>query len=170
MKRRILSIIMAMAMTLSLMAVPAFAANGDETGGSAAQAETAITAENTTLESGNYYLSGDTVLSNGLTVPSGVTATIDLRGHTLSSSAGHTITNQGSLTITDSGTKGSLQGNNAGYSALQNEPGATAVIEGGTISKSNNESSSGLLCHYKPWYFDDQWRYDYEPKLPQHAI
>ncbi len=134
MKKRFLACLLSLCMLLTL-APAAFAA--DES--------TAITAEMTTLASGTYALTGDVLLTGGaLTVPSGATVTIDLAGHTLSPKAGcHTIVNQGTLTIQDSGeTSGTVKSDVAGKSALQNEPGAIATINGGKFYKSLNVNSN----------------------------
>ena len=62
---------------------------------------TAVTAETTTLTSGDYYLSEDVTLTSALTVAADATVTLDLNGHTITRT-GTAILNNGTLTIKDS--------------------------------------------------------------------
>ena len=92
--------------------------------------------------------SGDTVtlrqnVTEDVTIPAGTTLTLDLNGKTLTNASSHTITNNGTLTITDTSPEesGKVVNGSASKSALQNEPGATAIIKGGTLEKNLNVDS-----------------------------
>lgn len=67
-------------------------------------------------------------------IPEGTTVTLDLNGHTISSSTDHAITNYGVLTVTGAGTVDG--GTTAGKGAIYNAPGATADLNGGTFTGS----------------------------------
>lgn len=68
-----------------------------------------------------------------VTIPAGATVTLDLNGKTLTNVSGHTITNNGNLTVTGSGTVDNVT--NA-KGALYNCVGATAILNGGTFTRS----------------------------------
>ncbi|MBR4829653.1 MAG: InlB B-repeat-containing protein, partial [Muribaculaceae bacterium] len=69
-----------------------------------------------TLESKTYTLTADVNTNGYIYVPEGVTATIDLNGHTIDRGLTSAVTNgmvirvAGSLTVTDSGTGGKIKG------------------------------------------------------------
>jgi hypothetical protein len=105
----------------------------------------------TLTESKTYQLSDDVELNSRIIVPEGVTATLDLNGHTISLAAGakkatdaKVDENQvirvegGTLTITDSSTGGTgkIQGGKWGVIATKNDNGKTGkvIIEKGTIT------------------------------------
>ena len=68
-----------------------------------------------------------------VTIPAGATVTLDLNGKTLTNVSGHTITNNGNLTVTGNGTVDNVT--NA-KGALYNCVGATAILNGGTFTRS----------------------------------
>lgn len=68
-----------------------------------------------------------------VTIPAGANVTLDLNGKTLTNVSGHTITNNGNLTVTGSGTVDNVT--NA-KGALYNCVGATAILNGGTFTRS----------------------------------
>ena len=68
-----------------------------------------------------------------VTIPAGTTVTLDLNGHNLTNASGHTITNNGNLTVTGSGTVDNVT---HGKGALYNKSGATAILNGGTFTRS----------------------------------
>lgn len=68
-----------------------------------------------------------------VTIPAGANVTLDLNGHKLTNVSGHTITNNGNLTVTGSGTVDNVT--NA-KGALYNCVGATAILNGGTFTRS----------------------------------
>lgn len=88
----------------------------------------------------DYLASGATVTvklaadtTKDVTIPAGATVTLDLNGKTLTNVSGHTITNNGNLTVTGSGTVDNVT-NATG--ALYNCVGATAILNGGTFTRS----------------------------------
>ena len=88
----------------------------------------------------DYLASGATVTvqlaadtTKDVTIPAGATVTLDLNGKTLTNVSGHTITNNGNLTVTGSGTVDNVT--NA-KGALYNCVGATAILNGGTFTRS----------------------------------
>lgn len=76
-----------------------------------------------------------------ITIAEGKTLTLDLNGRILTSNGDHAILNQGDLTVKDSVGGGAVVCPDAGKSALQNEPGATATIESGKLHKNRNVDS-----------------------------
>ena len=100
-----------------------------------------ITAEMTGLETGSYELTGDVTLTAGaLTVKSGAIVTLDLGTFTLTNKAGeHTIVNNGTLTITGTGTVDNVSHARA---ALFNNEGATAVLNGGSFTRSQENGKT----------------------------
>lgn len=84
-------------------------------------------------------LAADT--TKDVTIPAGATVTLDLNGKTLTNVSGHTITNNGNLTVTGSGTVDNVT--NA-KGALYNCVGATAILNGGTFTRSQEAGT------YKP--------------------
>jgi len=75
-------------------------------------------------------------------IPAGANITLDLNGKTLTNVSDHTITNNGTLTIKDSVGSGVVFNQTSGKSALQNEPGGTVTINGGTLKKDLNIDSN----------------------------
>lgn len=80
--------------------------------------------------------------------------TLDLNGYTITNTSNHTITNNGKLTIKDSsgGKTGTIDNVSHGKAAIQNEPNATIVLDGGTYTRSQengqNSSDSGRNSYY----------------------
>lgn len=88
----------------------------------------------------DYLASGATVTvklaadtTKDVTIPAGATVTLDLNGKTLTNVSGHTITNNGNLTVTGNGTVDNVT---HGKGALYNKSGATAILNGGTFTRS----------------------------------
>ena len=100
-----------------------------------------ITAEMTGLDTGSYELTGDVTLTAGaLTVKSGAIVTLDLGTFTLTNKDGeHTIVNNGTLTITGTGTVDNVSHARA---ALFNNEGATAVLNGGSFTRSHENGKT----------------------------
>lgn len=71
--------------------------------------------------------------TENVTIPAGATVTLDLNGHKLTNASGHTITNNGKLTVTGNGTVDNVT---HGKGALYNKSGATAILNGGTFTRS----------------------------------
>lgn len=139
MRRKFLSVVLCVCMMLT-MAPFAFAAG-----------ETAITATTTDLSSGTYILEDDVTLTSGaLTIPTGANVTIKLNGKKLTNKDGnHTIVNNGTLTITGSGTVDNISNSRT---ALYNNAGATATLNGGTYTRSHeagqDKDTSGGNSYY----------------------
>ena len=75
-----------------------------------------------------------------ITIASGKTITLDLNGHKLTNEAGkHTITNNGTLTITGTGTVDNVS---HACAALVNKEGATAELNGGSFTRSQENGQS----------------------------
>lgn len=80
--------------------------------------------------------------------------TLDLNGHTIKNTSNHTITNNGKLTIKDSSDEktGTIDNVSHRKAAIQNEPNATIVLDGGTYTRSQesgqNSSDSGSNSYY----------------------
>ena len=82
-------------------------------------------------------------------IPADMTVTLDLNGHTITNQADHTIHNYGNLTIEGEGT---IDNVSHGRAAVYNELGASALLKGGTYTRSqengSNNSTSGGNSYY----------------------
>ncbi len=82
-------------------------------------------------------------------IPADTTVTLDLNGHTITNQADHTIHNYGNLTIEGEGT---IDNVSHGRAAVYNELGASALLKGGTYTRSqengSNSSTSGGNSYY----------------------
>ena len=82
-------------------------------------------------------------------IPANTTVTLDLNGHTITNQADHTIHNYGNLTIEGEGT---IDNVSHGRAAVYNEQGASALLKGGTYTRSqengSNSSTSGGNSYY----------------------
>lgn len=147
MKKRLISMVLAVSMAVSIMPAPAFASGGGQ------QPETVIGQEVDQQNSSDDYtevdsldkltytnnvckirLAADTVMTVAVTVDSGKSLTIDLNGHTLTAaenSQAFRIQN-GALTIEDSGSTGVIQGS------------GTVTGNGGAIWMSSSDSNNAL--------------------------
>lgn len=89
--------------------------------------------------------------SEDVTIPEDKTITLDLCGHTLTNVSGHTITNNGTLTVKDTVGGGTVDNTTHGKAAVFNESGATATLESGTYTRSQeagNASSANGNSYY----------------------
>lgn len=147
MRKRLISMVLAVSMAVSIMPAPAFASGGGQ------QSETVIGQEIDRQNSSEDYsevssldqltytskeckvrLAADTVMTGSVTVDSGNSLTIDLNGHTLTApenSKAFWIRN-GALTIEDSIGTGVIQGS------------GTVTGNGGAIWMSSNDSNNAL--------------------------
>ena len=109
-------------------------------------------------DNGTYILTGDVTLAANLTVNSGVTATIDLAGHTLTGTGTGTgsvitVNSGGSLTLQDSSGSGKVTGGAISENADQywllgaavTVHGGTFEMEGGTITDNNASHCGGVV-------------------------
>ena len=86
---------------------------------------------------------------DGVVIPEGKTVTIDLNGKKLSLNKGDNktiILNKGTLTIKDSSSEGTglIESETAGLNPVRNMPGATLIIDGGTIRAKNSGGRPAL--------------------------
>lgn len=146
MKKRLISMVLAVSMAVSIMPAPAFASGGQ-------QPETVIGQEiDRQNSSGDYSevssldqltytgnecrvrLTEDIVMTGAVTVNNGNRLTIDLNGHTLTAAANSQAfrIQNGALTIEDSGSTGVIQGS------------GTVTGNGGAIWMSSNDSNNAL--------------------------
>ena len=99
--------------------------------------------------------SGDTVTllkdtKEDITIPAGKIITLDLNGNKLTNVSGHTITNNGTLFVTGNGTVDNIA---HGKSALDNNTGATATLNGGTFTRSAEAgTASPDSANGNSWY------------------
>ena len=99
--------------------------------------------------------SGDTVTllkdtKEDITIPEGKIITLDLNGNKLTNVSGHTITNNGTLFVTGNGTVDNIA---HGKSALYNNTGATATLNGGTFTRSAEKgTASPDSANSNSWY------------------
>ncbi len=97
---------------------------------------------------GTVILGAD--ITGSITIPQGVTVTLNLNGHTLTNTDGqHTITNNGTLTITGSGTVDNVS---HAKGAVYNNAGATATLEGGTYTRSKENGQNSENNGGNSWY------------------
>lgn len=134
--KRILSAVLAFVMIVSTMVFPVFAENVTD--------ETALF--NALAQGGLVILDSDINITSTITVPHGVTATLDLNGFKLNAGLQegfsdkhiYAIDNYGTLTITDSSINGTGEINARGiYNGYNNKEYITTAvmnIEGGTIN------------------------------------
>lgn len=90
----------------------------------------------------NISLGAD--IKMNLVIEKGQTLALDLNGHTLTNAGDHTITNYGQLTIDDSGEEATGVVDNITHAkaALHNDVKATAVLNGGTFTRSQENGQS----------------------------
>ena len=100
-------------------------------------------------------------VTGSLTVAKEKTVILDLNGHKLTNDANaqdksHTITNNGTLTITDSSDSkaGTVDNVSHGKGALVNNEGATATLEAGTLTRSD-EAGTSTGANGNSWYVVD---------------
>lgn len=148
MKKRLISMVLAVSMAVSIMPAPAFASGGGQ------QPETVIGQEvDQQNSSGDYSevssldqltytnneckvrLTKDIVMTGSVTVNSGKSLTIDLNGHTLTAAANSKafFIQGGALTIEDNIGGGAIQGS-----------GTVTGYDGGAICMSSDDSTNAL--------------------------
>ncbi len=165
MKKRLISMVLAVSMAVSIMPAPAFASGGGQ------QPETVIGQEIDRQNSSEDYsevssldqltytnkecrvrLTGDIVMTGAVTVDNGKSLTIDLNGHTLTApenSKAFWIRN-GALTIEDSGSTGAIQGSGTvnGYGGAiwmsSGDSNNALTLAGGTIRGFNAGYGAGV--------------------------
>lgn len=148
MRKRLISMVLAVSMAVSIMPAPAFASGGGQ------QPETVIGQEIDQQNSSDDYtevnsldnltytnnvckirLAADTVMTGSVTVNSGKSLTIDLNGHTLTAAANSQAfyIQGGALMIEDNIGGGAIQGS-----------GTVTGYDGGAICMSSDDSTNAL--------------------------
>lgn len=142
MKKRVLSMFIAVIMVLSLTGISAMAEVGDVAKIGDTEYTTLAAAISAVTDSTLTTITLLDDVTENVTIPADRVITLDLNGYTLSNVTGDTITNNGALTITDTASGGAVFCQTAGKSSLLNNVDAVAVISGGTLYKTLNTSSS----------------------------
>ena len=135
MKRKILTLLLALAMVLTMLPMTALAAEGNV-------AEVNGKGYSTLQDAIDAAQNGGTVkllenVTESVTIPAGATVTLNLDGHKLTNVNDHTIINNGTLTITGNGTVDNISNARA---AVKNNVGGTVTIENGTFCRSAEAS------------------------------
>ena len=151
MKKRIISVALALGMLLSLAPAGVCAEETSAEAGTAEELQNAVSGAADIIE-----LTADVELSNtGLTIPKGRTVTIDLAKYTLSSTASPTIQVLGNLTVKDSAASsltvgtdhtvtydsGKIEGT---QDAIHVQEGGSFTLESGKIHSQRNIAVSAL--------------------------
>ena len=137
MKRKMLSMVMALATILSLLPATALAADVD----SAEALQNALNA------GGEVKLTES--VSGDFVVPAGISVTLDLNGKTITNGSGHTITvkHGASLTVTGTGTVDNVTHAKA---AIWNE--GTVILDGGNYTRSQETGTSAEVSGDNSYY------------------
>ena len=147
MKRKILTLLLALAMVLTMLPMTALAADGNVAEVNGKGYSTLQAAIDEVQTAGTVKLLEN--VTESVTIPAGATITLDLNGKTLVNRAvaqgstvpdaerNHTITNNGTLTITGNGTVDNISDARA---AVKNNVGGTVTIENGTFCRSAEAS------------------------------
>lgn len=108
----------------------------------------------TLKEAINAVSDGDTItllrdVTEDAVIPADTTVTLDLNGHTITNQAAHTIHNHGNLTIEGEGT---IDNVSHGQAAVYNEQGASALLKGGTYTRSQENGSDSSTSGGNSYY------------------
>ena len=89
-------------------------------------------------------------VTESVTIPAGKSIQLNLNDHKITNTAGkHTITNNGTLTISGNGTVDNVS---HGRAALYNEKDATAIVESGAFTRSQEAGNSPSSSGGNSWY------------------
>ncbi len=89
-------------------------------------------------------------VTESVTIPAGKSIQLNLNDHKITNTAGkHTITNNGTLTIAGNGTVDNVS---HGRAALYNEKDATAIVESGAFTRSQEAGNSPSISGGNSWY------------------
>ena len=161
MKRKILTLLLALAMVLTMLPMTALAADGNVAEVNGQGYSTLQAAINAVQTAGTVKLLEN--VTESVTIPAGATITLDLNGKTLVNSAvaqentvpdgerKHTITNNGTLTIEDSVGGGVVDNVSHGRAAIYNN-GTIAEIKGGKFTRSVDNSTDATSAKGNSWY------------------
>ena len=167
MKKRLISMALAVSMAVSIMPAPALATVGgggttlgddaitlsDATGGTSSGTATSVSdltgLRDAARDGGNVQLSGDIALTGTLSI-NNKKLSIDLNGHTITAASNQrafNISNDGTLEIKDSVGNGIIQGNGtvtgSGGAIYMEGSGSALTISGGTIQGFTASTSGG---------------------------
>ena len=167
MKKRLISMALAVSMAVSIMPAPALATVGgggttlgddaitlsDATGGTSSGTATLVSdltgLTDAATNGGNVQLSGDIMLTGTLSI-NNKKLSIDLNGHTITAAKNQrafNISNGGTLEIKDSVGNGIIQGNGTvtghGGAIYMGGSGSALTISGGTIQGFTASTSGG---------------------------
>lgn len=167
MKKRLISMALAVSMAVSIMPAPALATVGgggtnlgddaitlsDATGGTSSGTATPVSdwtgLTDAVRKGGNVQLSGDIALTGTLSI-NNKKLSIDLNGHTITAASNQrafNISNDGTLEIKDSVGNGIIQGNGtvtgSGGAIYMEGSGSALTISGGTIQGFTASTSGG---------------------------
>ena len=136
--KKVISIALALLMVAVMLPVMAMAAEPTEVA-------TQEALKNAVANSGNIKLTSDIVLTETLTINSGVTIVLDLAGKKISAAMNkpHMISSAGNLTIIDSVGTGSIakEGNSSDYGYVLENHG-TMVLNGIKVTSASSKSSA----------------------------
>ena len=161
MKRKILTLLLALALVLTMLPMTALAAEGNVAEVNGQGYSTLQAAINAVQTAGTVKLLEN--VTESVTIPAGATITLDLNGKTLVNSAvaqdntvpdgerKHTITNNGTLTIEDSVGGGVVDNVSHGRAAIYNN-GTIAEIKGGKFTRSVDNSTDATSAKGNSWY------------------
>ena len=161
MKRKILTLLLALALVLTMLPMTALAAEGNVAEVNGQGYSTLQAAINAVQTAGTVKLLEN--VTESVTIPAGATITLDLNGKTLVNSAvaqdntvpdgerKHTITNNGTLTIEDSVGGGVVDNVSHGRAAIYNN-GTIAEIRGGKFTRSVDNSTDATSAKGNSWY------------------
>lgn len=134
--KRVLSIVLAVAMIVGLFPIAAFAESGETS--------VATTSLPPAGEDGVITLTEDVTLAAPFTVAQNEKVTINLNGHKITNASGqHTIVNNGTLIINDSSENhtGVVDNVSHGKAAIYNNPSGNVTLNGGTYDRSHEAGS-----------------------------
>ncbi len=161
MKRKILTLLLALALVLTMLPMTALAAEGNVAEVNGQGYSTLQAAINAVQTAGTVKLLEN--VTESVTIPAGATITLDINGKTLVNSAvaqdntvpdgerKHTITNNGTLTIEDSVGGGVVNNVSHGRAAIYNN-GTIAEIKGGKFTRSVDNSTDATSAKGNSWY------------------
>ena len=150
MKKRILTVLLAVCLVFALGTVSALA-DDPVTGNMTADSINQQISNST--ETCSIKLTND--IDGSLTIPSGKTVKLDLNGCKITNTASsHTITVNGNLTITDSSASKSGTVDNASHqcAAVMNNPSGVVVLNGGKYTRSQENGSSATESGKNSYY------------------
>ena len=143
MKKRLVSLLMALALCLSLLPATALAVGEHD---SHSGGWTELTAGTTILSGGSYYLSGDVAYTGTQSITVSGKVTLCLNGHELDLKGQHISVDSGaSLTLCDCSTGGVLTGGSgAKGGGVFVDGGGTFTLTGGNIAGNTANAGGGV--------------------------